>query len=104
MPNKFPISIAGACYERKHGETIISMYKEVSKLEEMASYIWKDLHHKNGGGYLTVEKLEKLELFRKDKSDDMKLINAWLEERPENYRNHANHMSSLFLLSDYQSD
>ena len=104
MPNKFPISIAGACYERKHSETIISMYKEVSKLEEMASYIWKDLHHKKGGGYLTGEKLEKLELFRKNELEAMKVINAWLEESPENYRNHANHMSSLFLLSDYQSD
>ena len=104
MPSKFPISIAGACYERKNGETISTMYSEVCKLEEMASHIWKDLHSKNGGEYLTNEKLEKMKLFKEDEHEAMKKICAWLEEHPDNYRSHANDMNSLFLLSEHQSD
>ena len=99
MPGGFPISVAGACHERKRKESIISMYQEVSALEKIASYAWKNRHKEAGGGYLSDDKLEKLAAFNDQHGGLINEITHWILENPSNIGRHANHMESLFLTS-----
>ena len=75
------------------------MYQEVSALEKIASYAWKNRHKEAGGGYLSDDKLEKLAAFNDQHGGLINEITHWILENPSNIGRHANHMESLFLTS-----